>query len=1038
MHVFSLRRARLTCLGALALIGTTVTAQSPAPSSDPMISDLRWRNVGNANLIGRISSIDALESDWATVIVGSASGGVWKSVNGGTSWTTIFDNYGAASIGDVKINQKNPQVIWVGTGEECGRNSAAWGDGVYKSTDGGATFANVGLKESYNIGKIVLHPTNENIVYVAAIGNIYAKIGERGVFKTIDGGKSWTKQTDGLPNDPGTGAIDMVMDPVNPEVLYVTFWQRIRYPWLLTSGGPNSGIFKSVNGGRSWTKLTKGLPTGDMGKIGIAIARTNPRVLMAHVEHGFQPPANLPDPNNPGGRGGGGGGRGGGTPTNPDYLDMTKLGAGMYRSEDGGATWTFLDRYLSRPFYYMHVSISPLDDKYIFSYTINYRRSTDGGKTWNQLQGGGGDGGHCWHAMWHDPHNKNRYYIGSDGGLNLTHDDGATSLRFNNINVTQYYDVAADNREPYYVCGGLQDAGSSCGPAATRAQGIYTSDWYNLSGGDGYHAEIDPEDWRNVYTESQPDVNGGNVGRSNIETRERANIRPNKNNISNYSQYITAEMEEKAFKNNWGRQPQQMGPLRFNWSTPLLLSPNNNKMLYIGGNHLIVSGDKGATWRLLSPDLTKNDPERTIRRSGGMTPDEDPGGGAEYHATIITMSESPIEPGNIWVGTDDGNIQVTRDGGATWAKVGTDNMPGLPQNDLWVSRVEASHHTRGLAYATVDGHRMAKYSPWVFKTTDYGKSWTRISNNLPEGHPLYTVKEDLKNPSLLFTGSEFAIFYSLNGGTSWTKMNNNLPTVAVHDVIVHPRDGDLIAATHGRGIWIIDDISALQQMTPAVQQSEATLFQSRPAVQWFAIQPQHNGGNLAFRGENPTRNAIISYYLSDKVPAGNVTFEITDIASSGTCTGSFPVRAGVNRIEWAMRWNSPQPQGGGPGGAAGAGAGAAAGGGGGGRGGGGAGGGGGAPAPCLVASNQPPPAAGRGGGGGGGGGGRGGGGGAGRVTPGTYRITMTANGKAYTKTILVRADPMAAGGAMPPGATLALDAESGNVSSEIGRRGGGR
>ena len=311
MFVFSLRRVRLTCLGALALSGTTLTAQSPAPAADPMIRDLRWRNVGNANLLGRISSIDALESDWTHVIVGSASGGVWKSVNGGTSWTTIFDNYGAASIGDVKINQKNPNVIWVGTGEECGRNSAAWGDGVYKSTDGGQTFTNVGLKETYNIGKIILHPTNENIVYVAAIGNIYAKIGERGLFKTIDGGKSWTKLTEGLPNDPGTGAIDMVMDPVNPEVVYVTFWQRIRYPWALNSGGPHSGVFKTTNGGKSWTKVMKGMPaSGDFGKIGIAISKTNPRVLMAHVEHGFQPPANLPDPNNPGGRGGGGGGGG--------------------------------------------------------------------------------------------------------------------------------------------------------------------------------------------------------------------------------------------------------------------------------------------------------------------------------------------------------------------------------------------------------------------------------------------------------------------------------------------------------------------------------------------------------------------------------------------------------------------------------------------------------------------------------------------------------------------------------------------------------
>ena len=363
-----------------------------------------------------------------------------------------------------------------------------------------------------------------------------------------------------------------------------------------------------------------------------------------------------------------------------------------------------------------------------------------------------------------------------------------------------------------------------------------------------------------------------------------------------------------------------------------------------------------------------------------------------------------MEPGNIWVGTDDGNIQVTRDGGTTWTRVGTQGMPGLPQADMWVSRVEASHHTRGVAFATVDGHRMAKYTPWIYKTTDYGKSWTSIRANLPDGHPLYTVKEDLKNANLLFTGSEFAVFYSINGGTSWQRMNNNLPTVAIHDVVIHPRDGDLVAATHGRGIWVMDDITPLQQLTPQVQQAEAHLFQSRPAIQWLSIQPQHQGGNLAFTGQNPTRNAIINYYVSDKV-TGNVEFTITDVGGTGTCTASFPARAGINRVEWAMRWGASAPavtagatatQGAAAqGGAAGRGAGAA---GAPPQAGGGRGGQGGAGGACLTV-----PAT--GGGGGGRGGGRGGGGGAGRVPPGVYKITMTANGKAYTNTITLRADP---------------------------------
>lgn len=978
MRTTRFRTLRLWCLFLMTVAAATITAQSPAPgaAADPLLKNFSWRNVGNANLIGRISSVDALDDDWTYVIAGSASGGVWKSVNGGTTWTTIFDQYGAASIGAVKIFQKNKNLIWVGTGESWARNSAAWGDGVYKSTDGGATFTNVGLKDTYNIERIVTHPTNPDIVYVSAVGNIWASVGSRGLFKTIDGGKTWTKLTEGVPTDRTTGAAGLVMDPVNPEILYASFWQRYRQPWVLNSGGPNSGIFKSVNGGRTWSKLTNGLPPGDLGRIGLAIARSNPKVLMAQVEHAFQP--------NCGGRGGG---RGGAPAVAPDpaCTDMTKLGAGIYRSEDAGASWKQVDRTSTRPFYYSQIGISPLDDKYIFSFLINYRRSTDAGKTWTN--GGGGDGGHCWHAMWYDPHNKGRYYIASDGGLNLTHDDGATSLRFNNINVTQFYDVAADMQEPYWVCGGLQDAGASCGPAATRAGGIYTSDWVNLSGGDGYHAEMEPDGpW--AYTESQPDVNGGNIGRTNMKTRERVNIRPSKNNIVNYSMYITPEIEKRAKDNNWGEQPQGMGPLRYNWSTPFVLSPHNSRTIYIGSNHLIMSNDRGTTYRLISPDLTQNMPEKTIRRSGGITPDEDPGGGAEYHATIITISESPLEPGNIWIGTDDGNIQVTRNQGATWDKVGTAGMPGLPQTDMWVSRVEASRFARGTAYATVDGHRFAIHKPFVFKTTDYGKTWTAIANGIPDGNPMYVVKEDVKNPNLLFAGSEFAAFYTLDGGGNWKKINANLPTVAVHDVMVHPRDGDLIAATHGRGIWVLDDITPLQQMTKAVQDADAFLFQSRPTTQWLTVQPQHNGGNLAFIGRNPTRNAVINFNLSERI-TGDVKFEVSDPGSDRVCSGTFPAQAGIGRVEWNMTF-TPAP-------AAAAAAGPAGAGGFGGRGGGGGG-------ACLSVPNNAAPA---GRGGGGGGGGRGGDGGAGRAVPGTYKVTMTAGGKTYTSSLMLKEDPLA-------------------------------
>ena len=972
--------------------GATQQVQPAASySNDPLIAPLKWRNVGNANLVGRISAIDALENDFAHVIVGSASGGVYKSTNAGVTWTPIFDNYGAASIGDVAINQKNPDIIWVGTGEECGRNSAAWGDGIYKSTDGGKTFTHMGLKDSFNIGTILLHPTDPNTVYVSAIGSIYRKGGDRGFFKTTDGGKTWTELSNNLPaNDEWTGAIEARMDPTNPNTIYVGFWERKRTAWKLDSGGANGGIFKTTDGGKTFRKLTKGLPTGKTGKIGLAVARSNPKVVMAHVEAEFQPEQN-----------------------SPDFADMTKIGAGIYRSEDGGETWQFMNRYNRRPFYYNHVAISPFNDKETYHYNISFDRSNDGGKTFlpSGRGGGGGGGGrggnstapagsgmHCWHAIWLDPHNKKRFWIGSDGGLGLTHDDGQTYLRFENLNVTQYYDVAADMRDPYWICGGLQDAGSSCGPSATRASAIYTSDWVNTSGGDGYHAAMDPSDNRTVYTESQPGTSGGNLTRTDLYTRQGQSIRPRKGvNIVNYNDYITPEIEKRQKDLNWGEAPPPpppgqrggggrggggggggrgatMGAFRWNWSTPFILSEFNPHTLYLGANHLFKSTNKGDTWRIISPDLTKNITERILRKSGGLTPDEDPGGGAEFYGTIVTIAESPLSQGEIWIGTDDGNVQISRNDGATWEEVGK-NLPGI-QKDMYVSRVEPSHHAAGTGYVSIDGHEAADFKPHVFKTTDYGKTWTDISSNLPEMGPIYVVKEDLKNPNLLFVGTEFAAHYSIDGGKKWSKLNNNMPTVAVHDLMIHPRDNDLIAATHGRGFWIMDDITPLQQLSDKVTSAEAHLFESPVATQWLRMQPHGTGGTLSFRGENPTRDAVINYYLGSSA-SGQVKFEIENAAGTQKRTLTVPARAGVNRLEWNMTYDPTAEE--------------------------------------LAAFQQAQAAArGRqgGGGGGGGGGGRGRGGGPPQgetADPGVYRVTMTVNGKTYTSALTVRPDPLLAG-----------------------------
>lgn len=923
---------------------------------ESLIKDLRWRNIGNANQKGRISAIDALDNDWTYVVAGTASGGVFKSINGGTTWTPIFDNYGSASIGDVRIFQPDPNIIWVGTGEECGRNTATWGDGVYKSTDGGKTFQNMGLRNTYNIGTVLTHPSDPNIVYVAALGNIWGAVGDRGFFKTTDGGRTWTKLTNGLPNDyANTGALYAVMDPADPNTIYVSFWERHRTPYRLTSGGPNGGIFKSTDGGKTFRKLTKGLPVGPSGKIGLAISRSNPKVLMTHYEHGFHPAQN-----------------------EPDYKDMTKLGSGIYRSEDGGESWQYLNRYYSRPFYYNHVAISPLDDKLTYHPNQNLQFSTDGGRTLQPYRSNGG--GHCWHAIWLDPHNKNRFYTGSDGGVTLTHDGGQTWVAFKNINATQYYMLGVDMRDPYYVCGGLQDAGTSCGPSATRSAGIYLSEWFNVQGGDGYHIQPDPLDWRTIYSGQDPRGAGTEVSRFNVETRERIDQRPQKGkNILNYDEYISAETEALQLAKGWGQPPKWdepfnyrtagSGAFRWNWSTPIVLSPfGNPRALYAGANHLFKSTTRGDTWTIISPDLSKNDFEKTKNETGGLTTDVEPGGGAEHYGTIVTINESRVHPGVIWAGTDDGNVQVTQNGGRTWTNVAP-NIPGLPSQELYVSRVLPSKFDAATCFVTIHGHRSAIFKPFVFKTTDYGATWKNITNNLPDGESVWSIQQDNKNPNLLFAGTEFAIYYSITGGDHWTRFNRNLPTVAVHDILVHPRDPDLIIATHGRGIWIMDDISALQQLTTEVQNSEAKLFENKVATRWLQVEPMHDGGAYAFIGENPNKNAIINYYLGTSAQ-GRVTVEISDVTGKLTRRYLFDAQPGIGKLEWNMRFGGAD----------------------------------------IVIPRTPEPTQGPGGRGGRGGGG-GGFGGRGAIAgtpapPGTYQVKMTVNGKIYTGSITVRPDPI--------------------------------
>ena len=856
---------------ALLLAAPPLAAQTTAD----LTADLRWRNIGPANMAGRVTDIEALDANFARVIVGAASGGAWKSEDAGTTWTPIFEGYGTANIGDIAIFQPNPDIIWIGTGESCTRNSVGWGDGVYRSTDGGKTFTNVGLKDTHHVSEVLTHPTDPDVAWVAAQGHLWGHGGQQGIFKTTDGGRSWTHLTQGLPDDGRTGASDLVMDPRNPDVLYAAFWERIRLPYRFLSGGPDGGIFKSTDGGATWTKLTRGLPAGETGKIGLAVSRSNPSVLMAIVEHGFQP-----------------------SPRSADYADMTQLGTGMYRSQDGGATWTYVNRFNNRPFYYSHIWIDPTDDQRVYVLSGSAQVSEDGGRTFSrELEGISGD----FHALWVDPNQSERFYVGNDKGAYITFDRGHHFQMFDNMDIGQFYAVTADNRDPYWVYGGLQDNGNWGGPSNSRDwNGIFNDHWFKFHSGDGFHTTVDPNDWRTVYTEAQ----GGSIRRLDAVYRQQGqSIVPTPATVLNFDAVMPGyegdrdELPAPAF--------------RFNWSSALVLSPHDSKTVYFGGNYLFRSRDRGDTWEIISPDLSTADTAFTNPWSGGLTDDIT---SAETHATLISVAESPLRPGLIWAGTDDGRVHVTRDGGGTWVDVNP-NLPA-PVRRLWVSRVTPSRFHEGTAYVAKDGHRSDEFSPWIFKTTDYGKSWTKISDGLPAGHPVYVVTEDPRNPDVLYAGSEFAAVLSADGGKTWARRGAGLPTVAVHDLIVHPREGDVIAATHGRSVWILDDVTPLQQLTLAVRGTDLHLFDPKVATKWKGISRGATRGHMLFIGKNPLtitqeppenspteleNSAAVSFWLK-RAPTGPATVQISTLDGSRTVTHQVEAHAGVNRWFWDLRW----------------------------------------------------------------------------------------------------------------------------------------
>jgi photosystem II stability/assembly factor-like uncharacterized protein len=823
-----------TVIAVGLFLGPFSRADSDQEGSVPRLASeildgLEWRCVGPANMGGRIDDFAVVENAPHIIYMATASGGVWKTTNNGVTWKPLFDDQVTSSIGDVTIAPSNPDTVWVGTGEPNNRQSSSWGNGVYKSTDGGMTWTNMGLQDTHHIGRIVVHPLNPDIVYVAALGHLWGPNKERGLFKTVDGGKSWVNT---MFVDENTGFVDVAMDPENPDTLYAAAYQRRRRGWGFIGGGPGSGLFKTTNGGESWTKLTEGLPEGDTGRIGIDIYRSDPRIVYAVLEH--------------------------------------KSG-GVYRSEDKGFTWKKMSSTNPRPMYYSQIRIDPNNDQRIWVLGAQMYVSDDGGKKFrtNYVQRVHSDH----HAMWINPENSQHIVLGGDGGISFSYDRGQTWDFVNTVPLGQFYEIGVDRQRPYFIYGGLQDNGSWCGPSATwYRQGISNDDWIKIGGGDGFYTQVDPVDSKIVYAESQ----NGNLFKVDLRTGERKSLRP-----------IPENPEEEY---------------RFNWNSPIHISPHNPKKIYYGGNKLFISTDSGETW-LVTEDLTTGQ-DRSKLPLMDILPDEKTlsrHDGIAYYGDITTISESPLQPGLLFVGTDDGNLQVSRDGGAAWTNV-SEKVPGVPKH-TYVTRVVTSQHEAAVAYATFDGHRNNDFKPYVFRTSDYGTSWKNISGNLPEGGTVNVIREHHRNPNFLVVGTERGAYFSLDRGKQWIKFRGEFPTVPVDDIVIHPRENDLIFGTHGRSIWILDDITPLEQLSEQVMESPCHLFDIRPATIFNTFSHKGNLGHKTFVAPNPPFGAMISYYL--KEDAKDIQLLIKD-AEGNTLRELKPEKEeGINRVIWNLRYSIP-------------------------------------------------------------------------------------------------------------------------------------
>jgi len=824
---------RFLTIAAYAIaLGVSVNAQNIP--TDQAIKKMKWRAIGPANMGGRVTDIVGVPGDMSTFYFGGADGGVFKTTNGGVTFEALFTDQRAYSVGALALAPSNQEVVWLGSGEGDPRNSVGYGNGVYRSVDGGKTWKHLGLDKTERIKRIVVDPNDPDVACVCALGREWGANADRGIFLTRDAGKSWEKV---LYINETTGCSDIAMELSNPKVLYAGMWTFGRKPWRFDDGGGSTAVYRSMDGGKSWEKIMKGLPNKPMARIGLSVAQSQPNTVYLITE----------------------------------FKDLSGT---LFRSDDRGSNWKMIndDPNLNfRPFYYSDVRVDPSNPDHLFTLSGRLSKSTDGGRTFKTIARDV-HGDH--QSLWIDPKNGKRVLSGSDGGYQVSYDGGETWDIINNVELSQFYQIFVDNKVPYNVYGGLQDNGTWVGPSNSLIEaGILKRHWTQLAGGDGYYAVPIPGSENEIYANLQ----GGVI--FHVDTK-LGNVR----NIHPYPK-ITGSAGDAIDKHKY----------RFNWDSPIHVSPNDANTVYTGGNVVFRSRDKGYNWEEISPDLTTNDKSKQLSSGGEIYQDNT---AAEFHCTILTIAESPKQKDVIWAGTDDGNIQLTRDGGKTWTNV-KNNIKGLPAFS-WVGKIHASEHDAGTAFVAVDQHRMDDFTPHAYMTTDFGKSWTTISGGLPQDDYVKVVRQDPHNANLLFAGMEHGIFASWDKGKSWTKLNNNLPPVSVRDLRVQGRERDLVIGTHGRGAWIMDDIRPLEDMGMTSGKT-AHVFPVRDAILWHYAEQIENMGDRTYRAKNPTYGAYINFYLQQN-PKGAVEVNISD--NSGTLIRTLKdtvSKAGINRLVWDLR-----------------------------------------------------------------------------------------------------------------------------------------